>query len=359
LNGQKVISIGENIAMTNFAFPQNAVLELTYRCNQKCKFCSCPWENTEKPSLYYERREELSIEEWKKALKLLERSGVINVTISGGEALLKEGMDELLFYIRKNTGLNQDMKIIIISNAAVMNEDYVRLFKEVNAHLSLSLPGLATFSYHVGTSFNSPDNVLHWLQRASEEKIETTVNVTVTQKNYHELYETVANGLIAGAGTVLINRFLVGGRGLTYQAELSLSKDELRGLLNIIEKVLTISKRFGSVGTEYPLCLIPKGDKQNKMLRIGSRCAAANGFFVVDPSGYIRTCNHSPKRVGHVFNEPIISDDDYWNIFAHRTFELPEMCKSCKFKNDCDYGCREAAAICHGSLSAPDPCFVG
>ena len=23
--------------------PNAAVLELTYKCNHKCKFCSCPW----------------------------------------------------------------------------------------------------------------------------------------------------------------------------------------------------------------------------------------------------------------------------------------------------------------------------
>lgn len=26
-------------------YPKSAVLELTYRCNHFCKFCSCPWEN--------------------------------------------------------------------------------------------------------------------------------------------------------------------------------------------------------------------------------------------------------------------------------------------------------------------------
>ena len=343
----------------NTTLPESAVLELTYDCNHKCRFCSCPWENTENPALFYKKHEELSIYEWKRVLRILERSGVRSVTISGGEALLKEGFFELLLYIRKNTSLNNRRKIIIISNGAAMTEKHISLFKETDVHLSLSLPGLTTYTYHTGTNNNSPDNVLHWLKRASDESIETTVNVTVTKRNYDELYETLANGLIAGANTVLLNRFLVGGRGLSYQNELALSPDELRGLLDTAVEVLALSKRVGSVGTEYPLCLIPNGGRAYKHLRTGSLCAAANGFFVIDPSGFIRTCNHSPKRVGHIFDDVIISDIGYWDTFAKRTFKLPEMCNNCSFKEDCDCGCREAAAICHDSLSELDPCFEG
>jgi len=337
--------------------PANAVLELTYRCNHRCKFCSCPWENAEKQSLFYEKHEELSVNDWKRVLKILERLGVRSVTITGGESLLKDGLCDILRFIRKETGLNRGNKIVVISNGAAMSEDFISIFKENDVHISLSLPGLKTYQYHTESVDNSPDNVLHWLRRANEESLNSTVNVTVTKENYHELYETLANGLIAGAGTVLLNRFLVGGRGLKYKDELMLSQDELRGILDTAEKVLSLSGRVGSIGTEYPFCLIPDGGWKYKYLRVGSKCAAANGFFVIDPSGYIRTCNHSPKRVGYIFDEPLINDIDYWNIFAKRSFNLPEMCNGCAFIEDCDCGCREAAAICHGSLSDLDPCF--
>ena len=337
--------------------PKIVVLELTYRCNQSCKFCSCPWENTENASLYYEKKPELSIEEWKKALSVLDGAGVKTVSISGGEALLKNGLDELLRHIRAKTGLNQDKRIVVISNGALMSEHFLALFKETNVRLSLSLPGLSTFQYHTGASENSTANVLHWLGRANEESVSSTVNITVTKRNFHELYETIANGLIAGADRVLLNRFLVGGRGIAYKKELSLSRGQLAEALDIAEDVLSVSKRGGSVGTEYPICIIKDGGKQYERLRVGSLCAAGREFFVVDPSGYIRTCNHSPRRVGHIFGSDIVSDKDYWRVFAERAYELPAMCDGCGFRGGCDCGCREAAAICGGSLSAPDPCF--
>jgi len=338
--------------------PKTVVLELTYRCNHACKFCSCPWENTENAAFFYEKKPELSTGEWMKALAVLEGAGFETVSISGGEALLKNGLDELLRHIRANTGLNKGKGLVVISNGALMSERFLSLFKETNVRLSLSLPGLATYGYHTGTGGNSAANVLHWLGRAKAESIRSTVNITVTNRNFHELYETIANGLIAGADSVLMNRFLVGGRGIAYRDELSLSGSQMRDALDIAENVLSISKRKGAVGTEYPVCMVREGGKPYRRLRVGSLCAAAKGFFVIDPSGYVRTCNHSPRRVGHVFDDEIVSDIDYWNIFANRAYALPVMCEGCRFGPRCDCGCREAAALCGGSLSAPDPCFA-
>ena len=46
--------------------PKVAALELTYRCNHKCLFCSCPWEADEK---YL--KEELSYQEWTRIIDTL------------------------------------------------------------------------------------------------------------------------------------------------------------------------------------------------------------------------------------------------------------------------------------------------
>ena len=77
-------------------YPKSVVLELTYRCNHKCLFCSCPWETDG-----YSMGKELELEEWKRAIDILYSLGIEYFSISGGEALLKEGMPQILEYIRK------------------------------------------------------------------------------------------------------------------------------------------------------------------------------------------------------------------------------------------------------------------
>ena len=333
--------------------PRSAVLELTYKCNHQCLFCSCPWEAESADAAKYEKGKELQFEDWKKVLDKLYRLGVKVITISGGEALLKDCLIDLLGYIRHENVYNRDESIVLISNGLLMNEGLLESFKKHNIHLSLSLPGLQTFEQHTGV--DNASGVLHWLGEARKMGVATTVNVTVTGINYHELYETVANGLLAGADTVLLNRFLPGGRGLSYMKNLSLTRKQMNGMLDTVEEILQLSNRIGSIGTEFPICVI-NDVKKYKQLKIGSLCAAAKSFFVIDPAGWVRVCNHSPRKVGHVFDEPIISDIGYWNKFATRDY-IPASCITCREVNYCDCGCRETASILYGNISTVDPCL--
>ena len=331
-----------------FKFPNCAVLELTYRCNHKCKFCSCPWYA---PDSTYPVGQELDLSQWKHAITKLYDSGIKAISISGGECLLKKELPDILRFINeesKRRGLRKE--IVLISNGRLMNEEYLQLFKQCHVHLSMSLPGIETFAEHTGV--DNASGVLHWFQEAKKIGLDTTVNVTVTRKNYHELFRTIAFGLINGASSVLLNRFLPGGRGLIYRNELTLNRDQLNGMLDTTEEVLTISNRYGSVGTEIPICTV-NDPKKFKRLRFGTKCAAAKDFFVIDPAGQIRTCNHSPRVVGNIFDDEIITDKEYWDVFANSNYH-PTMCQSCESISNCDCGCREVSNILHGSPCAVD-----
>ncbi|MDR0502043.1 MAG: radical SAM protein [Treponema sp.] len=346
----------KNQAVQSGVLPITGVIELTYRCNHKCLYCSCPWENELDGYPKYEKGTEFDLTQWKQAMDILEKNGVKNLSLSGGETLLKPELPDILAYIREKNVFNKDKYIVVISNGLAMSEEFLSLFKKYKAHLSLSLPGIDTFERHTGV--DNALGVLHWLKRASREGVQTTVNVTVTNINYHELRETISYALIAGADTLLLNRFLIGGRGIRYQDELSLTHEQINGMLDTAEDVLEKARRWGGAGTEIPFCVLKKYEHEYKRLRIGFLCAAAKNFFVVDPAGRIRACNHSPRAVGHIFNDPLIDDTDYWNIFANRDY-IPNVCCHCTDISICDCGCREAANITAGSARGVDPCMKG
>lgn len=330
--------------------PNSAVLELTYRCNHKCLFCSCPWDA--KGSNYHRGRE-LDFGQWKSAIDRLYSLGVKSFSLSGGEALLKDCMPQIVEYIRsESVRRGIAFPIVLISNGLAMNDDFLDLFRKNNVHLSMSLPGYGTFAQLTGV--DNADGVLHWFRRSNELGIKTTCNVTVTALNYHELFETLSLGLINGADDLLLNRFLLGGRGLGHR-ELVISNEQLNGMLDTAEEVLHYSNRRGNVGTEIPLCVIKEPEKY-RHLSIGSQCAAAKSFFVIGPSGEVRCCNHSPHIVGNILDDEIVSDVAYWNIFAQSNYK-PAGCYDCDKVNRCDCGCRECANIVCGSLRAEDPCL--
>ena len=332
--------------------PPSVVLELTYRCNHRCIFCSCPWDA---PQSKYPKCKELCLDEWKAAIDKLYLLGVQTFSISGGESILKDCMPEIVEYIHAEAIKRSiDSPIVLISNGLAMKEEYLQLFKKCNVHLSMSLPGYSTFKEHTGV--DNADGVLAWFEKAKSMGLQTTVNVTVTQKNYHELFETLSMGLVSGATSVLLNRFLPGGRGLSYMNELMLTPEQINVMLDTAEEVLTLSNRYGNLGTEVAYCAI-KQPKKYKRLSIGYQCAAAKGFFVIDPSGNVRTCNHSPRIVGHIFKEPMIEDQDYWNLFAYSSYK-PAMCAGCKINSKCDCGCREVANILHGTPKEKDTSII-
>lgn len=330
-------------------FPKNVVLELTYKCNHKCLFCSCPWENE---FSVYNKLPELSTAEWKKVVQILLDSGVEVFSISGGEAILKDGVGNIITYIRDSLNVRGlDTEITLISNGRALTKDWLLFFKKHKVHLSISVPGITTFTRHTGV--DNVNGVLSWFDYAKSIDLKTTANITVTKLNLHELQNTIACALLHGAYDILLNRFLPGGRGLSYVKELKINTAEINKMLDDAEYVLSVANRYGNVGTEIPLCSINDPSKY-KRLHIGYKCAAATEFFVVGPSGEIRTCNHSPRKIGHIFNPEIITDWNYWNKFAKEKLVVSE-CVGCMASIICSCGCREVANIMGLGVHDADP----
>ncbi len=352
------ISVGTSCLSPSF-LPATAVLEMTYECNHSCLFCSCPWYDKNNG---FKKLKELSIKEWKETIKNLCEMGVCNIAFTGGEPLLKKGIEGLIEF---SAGLNashietagkelvkelKPPKLYLLTNGKVLTDDILKLCKKYAVNLSLSLPGIESFSWH--TKNGEARNVLNWFYRAKDMGVTTTAGITVTKQNLYELYETISAALLNGADTILLNRFIPGGRGIEFAEKLSLDREDIAEMLTTAEKVLSSSGRKGSVGTELPKCAI--GEEGFKHLTVGTRCSAALDFFVIDPSGYIRVCNHSPVRLNHLTQINELKINPYWKRFVMKDY-LPEQCFNCNLNNTCDGGCREAAHIHRGCVDSMDP----
>lgn len=341
--------------------PATAVLEISYECNHNCLFCSCPWYAD--PAFI---EPEIAIEEWKDLIKTYAAAGVTSFAFTGGEPLLKDGIVELLEFAAEQPALHIEIvedelkswlappKIYLLSNGKLVDEDILQLCRRLGINLSVSLPGIKSFAAH--TCGGTPvEKIFQIFSRAKELGVFTTAGITVTAKNFYELYETIAAALIAGADNILLNRFMPGGRGLQHR-ELELTAEQIIEMVKAAEQVLALAKRTGSVGTELPRCLV--NPKDYKYLKVGTQCSAARDFFVVDPSGYIRVCNHSEQRLVPWREFDKLKENAYWDSFIFKTW-MPAACEECELENECDGGCREAAHVCFGSLKSPDPLLCG
>ncbi|MFH0896109.1 MAG: radical SAM protein, partial [Bacteroidota bacterium] len=180
--------------------PSTAVLEMTYLCNHKCLFCSCPWENKNGK---FEIRKELTTEEWKQLIAKLCSMGITSFAFTGGEPLLRKDIFEIIKFAAAQTCEHIETKneelvtefrppqLYLISNGTLVNEEVLDFCKEYNVHLSMSLPGLTTYKEHTG-GVGSFENILHCFGEAKKRGMSTTVNSTTTAKNIFELYNTIA-----------------------------------------------------------------------------------------------------------------------------------------------------------------------
>lgn len=322
--------------------PNVAALELTYRCNHKCLFCSCPWEADD---TY--KKDELSVQEWESVIDTLISHGVSTFTLTGGEPLMRDELKEIIDII-----LSRGATLSLISNGRKIDDDFLDFIAERKLSISISIPGIETFVEHTG--IDNVEYVLSLFEKTKMRGIKTTANIAVTKKNLPELYENIAYALIKGADYVLLNRFLPGGRGLENK-EFLLNLEETNLMLEIAEDVLAKANRYGHVGTELPLCAI-KNPEKYKHLQVSNLCAAGKGFCVIDPSGYLKVCNHSPVKVCRYDQIETLTTNAYWKAFRSRDY-LPEMCNNCKDRDKCDGGCREAAHVYHGRITDNDPIF--
>lgn len=78
--------------------PESVILELTYRCSHRCKFCYCPWDA---PSSCYKKGAELTLSQWKEAIDRLYLSGFKYFSVSGGEVFVRTDWEEIVSHIRQ------------------------------------------------------------------------------------------------------------------------------------------------------------------------------------------------------------------------------------------------------------------
>ena len=89
-----------------------AAIRLTRKCNMKCMYCNI--QNT--------KREDLSIEEWKKALKILKNLDIKDIVLLGGEPTMYPNVVELVDYLTNELGMSCSLTTNAFGNFEIVKE---------------------------------------------------------------------------------------------------------------------------------------------------------------------------------------------------------------------------------------------
>ena len=266
-------------------YPRHMTLELTAKCNFRCPYCYCVWH--EYPAL---AKPELDTAGWRTILDKCAADGVEDVLFTGGEALLRRDLFEIIDYARR---VLPKARLSLFTNASRLDEALLRRFKRRRIRLATSLQGLATYGAMTGTR-RTYRRLLSVVARAAELKWPIAVSMTITKANLDEAADMFVAAALSGASAIQVGPVILGGLAATNQA-LMISRDEWEGVKRRIRALpdahvpYTFCDEFiCSCRADTPKPLLDKwADKSRKP------CPAGKAFGVVGPNGLYRTCLHT------------------------------------------------------------------
>lgn len=270
---------------TKAPYPSTCTLQTTNRCQAACVHCSAAFNMAQK------ERQELTTDEFKKLIDQALNLGVVNVTLSGGEPLLREDILELIAHVDQDRA-----NCMMFTNGALLTREMARRLNEAGI-------------FSVMVSLDSPDEEEHDAMRACP---------GLFRKAVEGIRNLLEEGVLAGISTYAGHENLKDGK---LQQMMELGKELGIQELTVFDTVptgrylrscdcmLTQEERdemrrlteMWRENPDYPLCISMAWINSPQ----GSGCFAANEQFYMTAWGDIGPCDFTPLSFGNVREEPL------------------------------------------------------
>lgn len=345
-------------AVSYLSAPIRVWLEVTGRCNLSCRECF----NDNHQGF----KENLSLSEIKAILDDLYQSGVLQLTITGGEPLLRKDIWDILDY-----AFELGFGVRFFTNGTTLNEaNSKRLANYPIAHIFVSLDGIGATNDALRGQ-GSSDKISQGIVNLAKKNSNVTLSVTLHSQSLGNLTRIFDFAKENGIRSLLI-------RPLSQYTEianpLAINKLSLPVFLDALENE---SRR---TGVEYQLNKLPFF-QNTKSVFVYDRpsdvhfsyfsehnqfgCVGGNTVVGIKSNGTIMACGfvaHKYEAVGNRMIERKFLD--LWNTSNNVTVLRDrvgnENCNKCPLLSVCGGGCRANALLHNGSLDAVDPyCFWG
>ncbi|WP_059052798.1 radical SAM/SPASM domain-containing protein [Paenibacillus senegalimassiliensis] len=305
MNQDMIVDHFYNIAYLNNV-PVSVVIELSTRCNLRCEHCYLP--NYHQSGMNTEKMRSLLTE--------LRELGVVNVSFTGGEILLREDLFELIKIAR-----NLHLRVFLLSNGTLLNQNKVeRLAKLYISEFSTTMFSTQCEIHDsITTSKGSLDRLKQNLQMLKENNIRVQIKMPIMEFNslcVDEVREYCE-----------VNNFKFFASPMIYS---KLDGNESPKCLRVHDNKLgTVVKKIDEMN-----------NRKNKLIHETEvPCGALFYSFSIDSEGNVFPCNAFPYKVGSVFENTI---SDIWNhseslkyIKSIKKSDL-KHCPSCEFQSECE-----------------------
>lgn len=263
----------------------SCLFNITFRCNLNCSFC--PFFGKGKWLHYFIKQvREMTTEEAKYAIDQVKKLGVNALEFSGGEALLRNDLEELARYAKKKNLITS-----LTTNGTLITEDRARSLRGCFDNINVSIHGLEKIDDETKGqkgAFKKSVNGLRLLKKYSEAKV--GIAFTINKYNYHQI-EDMLNFAKKNCDYILYNP-------INYFSEFYLDKDSAKWtgmvLLKLKEKegkFIIYSKNFISLFPEH---------LEGKNIPV--KCSAFDSTLSLSPAGDLGGCCY-PFTVGNILKQ--------------------------------------------------------
>ena len=160
--------------------PRNVDIELTARCNLRCRYCYF----FNNPEVEYR---DLPTEEWLQFFDELGRNGVMRVCLAGGEPFIREDLRELLEGIVHNR-----MRFSLLSNGGLIDDEIAAFVAGTGRcdYVQVSVDGSCPETHDAGRGKGSFEGAIRGIRTLQRHDIKVAVRVTIHRHNVMDLENT-------------------------------------------------------------------------------------------------------------------------------------------------------------------------
>ena len=315
--------------ISKITYPMSVEIELTKRCNWKCKFCYNVW----KHSKTFDNSIDIELNTFKQIIDESVLNGCNLIRLSGGEPTFHPFFYEMVQYASE-----RGCKIALFTNGSNVNEDFIKFIKQNNViKVLISLHGLEKQHEEFTGVKGSYKNTIDVLKLLIANGIDVSV-------------ETLLSGKLDKNSIFIMAKMLknIGVENWNFMPYVSTGsveideeyKVELKDINYIIKDIIANYQMNIRVVCSQKLCFEAEDDNN---YYVDGNCGSGVYWISISHNGQIRNCPHSDVFAGRV-------SDGIKNIYLSKLkpqllkiySQREEKCIACNEYDECKGGCHLA-----------------
>ncbi len=328
----------KNKKSDSLSFPLRVSLNITKKCNLRCKHCFSDSGDSDS--------NELTTKELFNLIDQMRSAGTFFLTIGGGEPLLRNDLFRVIKYARKNF-----IAVSIVTNGLLIHKEIAKKFNELNLKtITIGIDGLEKTHDQVRRkgNFRRAINKIKILRKYCQTAT-LAMRVTINSLNINEYKELIKLAEKLSLDVIRFTPILLLGRAKDNQ-DLLISQDKYIHFLENTQDLKSKIELDLPGESRIKINLPGKG-----MVHQDFGCHCGKEVCWITQIGDFYSCIFFGDnfKVGNIRNE---SFSDLW-VKARNIVKLNgnKTCNSCSEYEKCRGGCRARALSEYKDINAVDP----